>query len=99
MLKALFKLADFPEENLMTLQEYEQQLKSLGFENINMEVITENVWRGFTLFLEAHKERFGRFVANEVWMQYDISAKFLSWISKGKCDYILVTAKKPFHSQ
>lgn len=99
VLQSLFTLADAPKENLITSKEYEHQLESIGFQNIKIEIITENVWRGFVLFLEAHKKRFERLIANELWMQYQISAKFLSWISQGKCDYILITAKKPIEKQ
>ncbi len=90
----LLKHSQIPKENLITKAQYQQDLKKVGFNNIEVEDITTTVLKGFCDWLDDYKHNYP--VKNKTcWMKYDITSLFLKWaIKRDIIHYNLITARK-----
>lgn len=51
LLKIIFFKSQIPNENIVTLTKYIQILEDIGFKDINVECIEENVWKVYHQYL------------------------------------------------
>jgi hypothetical protein len=79
----LSRLLSVPPENMITPGMYEEQLKAIGYANLRLEDISENVFPGFRLFLKSR----GGF-----WWIFELVIGW--WVHAGG-RFVIISASKP----
>jgi SAM-dependent methyltransferase len=73
-----------PRSNMVTKEQYEQQMYEIGYENIGVEDITPFVFPGFRAFLKQRGILWGVFAGIMGWLQ-----------GRGLC-FVIIEGRKPF---
>jgi microcystin synthetase protein McyJ len=96
LLKLMLRAGYIPYENLYTHQEYLQKLGKIGFEQMDVRVITDDVFPGLLKFLNAQKCDLAPIARSHLWSKLDLFAKLLGALVRRKCiEFVVVRAKKP----
>jgi cyclopropane fatty-acyl-phospholipid synthase-like methyltransferase len=98
VLHTMLFLSRIPKENIVTLDSYRKELSDIGFENICIRDISEQVFTPFSDWLYEFKKGEGRLKSTSklAWLKYDITAKFLKWADRNNIlRYAIITADKP----
>lgn len=106
LLHIVFRLAQVPAINMMTLPEYKTMLEEVGFTNVTIEDISSDVYPGLLRFIQQRGEEDLASVFNREWSGMKMYARVLGWWSgyspttgehsgRGKLDFVLVSASKP----
>ncbi|BGP11749.1 hypothetical protein JCM10049v2_007669 [Rhodotorula toruloides] len=98
LLRLLFYLANAPWSNFLTPASYRARLEAHGFEQVEMEDISERVWPGFCAFVREREERMGG-VLGAKWSGLGRYARVVEWYSgvrsgRPKLRFYLVSARK-----
>ncbi|KAJ8291513.1 Erythromycin 3''-O-methyltransferase [Rhodotorula toruloides] len=98
LLRLLFYLANAPWSNFLTPASYQAQLEAHGFEQVEMEDISERVWPGFCAFVREREERMGGVLGTK-WRALGRYARVVEWYSgvgggRPKLRFYLVSARK-----
>jgi cyclopropane fatty-acyl-phospholipid synthase-like methyltransferase len=97
ILRIMLFLSRIPQENIVTLNTYENELSAVGFEHISIRDVSEQVFTPFSDWLAEFKKGEGRLKSTSrlAWLKYDITAKFLAWASRNDIlRYAIITADK-----
>ena len=92
LLNAMLTLSRIPRHNIVTLRQYEDQLRAAGFQQVSIEDITADVFIPFGQWINAFKHS----IKNKkgAWLKYKITAEFLAWAyRKNVLRYVIVSAK------
>ncbi len=87
-----------PAPNLCEAGAYEKSLRAAGFEQVELEVVTERVVGGFERFATAHAASFGRPPDWDGWSWSSVgnAGRAIGWAFRAaRLDYVLVSARKP----
>ncbi len=66
------KGCSIPRSNMVTRDQYISSLEEIGFKNIQITCIEDQVWGGFISFLDRHISSFGSLVRKEHWIPYKV---------------------------
>ncbi|OED44539.1 hypothetical protein ACH42_07250 [Endozoicomonas sp. (ex Bugula neritina AB1)] len=81
-------------EDMLTLGDYELQLRSLGFEHIEVVDITEDVLSGFCFWFGQHYQSLSIHTRSKLWIRLRLFVWFIRWMQhKGQLRYQLIVAK------
>jgi hypothetical protein len=91
------RMIDIPAANMVTPEEYKQMLESVGYENIKIDCIEDDVFPGLTEFIERHRKKFGMLLeGNAKWLKFEVTRWALQYIYREKLlHFVIVTASKP----
>ena len=96
ILRMVCTFSSLPESNLVTLVEYEAQLKAIGYTDIRSESIGADVFPGFASFLRRHERTLEGVAQTHVWRRYRLVASLADYVHfNDVLDFVVVTAKKP----
>lgn len=94
-LRLFARIVQIPFQNLICLSDYELHLKEVGFQDIEIECIEQDVWGGFILFLDQHSKYFKEILPNSTWRPYHFIRWLLQYILKNFIlHYVIITARK-----
>lgn len=95
LLNVMLRLSRIPQHNIVSLEEYKNQLQQAGFSLCDSQDISEYVFEPFGNWLSSSQERLKRIRRNRsAWLKYKLTATFLSWAYRAKVlRYIVITAK------
>lgn len=69
--------------------------EDVGFEVVDVEIIEQQVWRGFIQFLEQHEDEMSEILSPKVWRPYKFIKGLLRFIlDRNMLHYIIVSARK-----
>jgi cyclopropane fatty-acyl-phospholipid synthase-like methyltransferase len=94
LLNTMLRLSQIPQENIITLQEYEQQLHQSGFEQVSSQDISEHVFLPFGHWLVSQEDRIKKSTGKRsIWLKYKITSAFLAWAYNNQIlRYVIVSA-------
>jgi len=98
ILRTMLFLSRIPKKNIVTLNTYKNELAAVGFENVSIRDISDQVFTPFSDWLYEFKKDEGRLRSSSklTWLKYDVTAKFLSWADRSDIlRYAIITADKP----
>ncbi|KAJ3143097.1 hypothetical protein HK100_011396 [Physocladia obscura] len=82
-----------PMVNLVRLSEYEDDIKTAGFVNVEIEDVTDNVFGGLASFIRDRDTEFRHLLNWRRWLQYRVMRHFLEWvIAKGVLRFVVTKA-------
>ncbi|CCK75476.1 methyltransferase-like protein [Oleispira antarctica RB-8] len=93
-LNIMLRLSQIPQHNIMTLSEYENQLKQAGFEHVVSQDISDQVFLPFGHWLNSQEDSIKKAAGKRsVWLKYKITTVFLAWAYKNQVlRYVIVSA-------
>jgi microcystin synthetase protein McyJ len=92
----LAKVCRIPMENLLTQRDYARGLTELGFCNIRLEALDEEVLRGFTRFAWYLLRRRGLAALTAGGLKILVTAAIAAWLGRTRhVHYVLVSANRP----
>jgi ubiquinone/menaquinone biosynthesis C-methylase UbiE len=94
LLNIMLRLSQIPQCNVITLQEYKQQLAQVGFKQIVSQDISEYVFLPFGHWLLSQEDRIKKTTGKRsVWLKYKITTAFLAWAYKHEVlRYVIISA-------
>jgi cyclopropane fatty-acyl-phospholipid synthase-like methyltransferase len=94
LLNTMLRLSHIPQENIMTLQEYEQQLQQSGFEQVSSQDISEQVFLPFGHWLVSQENRIKKSTGKRsIWLKYKVTSVFLAWAYNNQIlRYVIISA-------
>jgi ubiquinone/menaquinone biosynthesis C-methylase UbiE len=94
LLNIMLRLSQIPQRNVITLQEYKQQLAQVGFKQIVSQDISEYVFLPFGHWLPSQEDRIKKTTSKRsVWLKYKITTTFLAWAYKHEVlRYVIINA-------
>src|SRR5690606_14550355 len=93
LIAAMCRAAHIPPENMIDSTAYRAMLESVGFKEVQVEYMEEQVWGGFVAFVDAHYNTFGAVVMDSSWLKYRLFQWLLQHIlSHSLCHYALISA-------
>jgi ubiquinone/menaquinone biosynthesis C-methylase UbiE len=94
LLNTMLRLSQIPQKNIITLQEYEQQLHQSGFEQVSSQDISEHVFRPFGHWLVLQEDRIKKSTdKRSIWLKYKITSAFLAWAYNNEIlRYVIISA-------
>jgi ubiquinone/menaquinone biosynthesis C-methylase UbiE len=94
LLNTMLRLSQIPQENIITLQEYEQQLQQSGFEQVSSQDISEQVFLPFGYWLVSQKGRIKKSTGKRsIWLKYKVTSVFLAWAYNNEIlRYVVISA-------
>lgn len=95
ILNAMLNASGIPQENIVTLAEYNDQLQQAGFKQVDSQDISEYVFEPFGHWLKSNKAARGKLKGNSsAWLKYKVTAAFLAWAYKKQVlRYVVVSAR------
>lgn len=97
-LRVVCWLAKVPYSNILTREQYEANLRRLGYIDVRMEDISEFVFRGLAEYIDSRgKDRLLKAALDQAKLkQYSVFAKVLRWWGRGNLSFVLVRARRRF---
>jgi ubiquinone/menaquinone biosynthesis C-methylase UbiE len=94
LLNTMLRLSQIPQKNIITLQEYEQQLHQSGFEQVSSQDISEHVFLPFGHWLVSQEDRIKKSTdKRSIWLKYKITSAFLAWAYNNEIlRYVIINA-------
>jgi ubiquinone/menaquinone biosynthesis C-methylase UbiE len=94
LLNTMLRLSQIPQENIITLQEYEQQLQQSGFEQVSSQDISEHVFLPFGDWLVSQEDRIKKSTdKRSIWLKYKVTSAFLAWAYNNEIlRYVIISA-------
>lgn len=95
ILNSMLYLSRIPQENIVTQDEYIDQLQQAGFVQIENQDISEYVFEPFGHWFNSSKVVRGKLKGNfGAWLKYKVTAAFLAWAyRKQVLRYVVITAR------
>jgi ubiquinone/menaquinone biosynthesis C-methylase UbiE len=94
LLNTMLRLSQIPQKNIITLQEYEQQLHQSGFEQVSSQDISEHVFLPFGYWLVSQEDRIKKSTdKRSIWLKYKVTSVFLAWAYNNDIlRYVIISA-------
>jgi ubiquinone/menaquinone biosynthesis C-methylase UbiE len=94
LLNTMLRLSQIPQENIITLQEYEQQLQQSGFGQVSSQDISEHVFLPFGDWLVSQQDRIKKSTGKRsIWLKYKVTSAFLAWAYNNEIlRYVIISA-------
>jgi cyclopropane fatty-acyl-phospholipid synthase-like methyltransferase len=94
LLNTMLRLSQIPQENIITLQKYEQQLQQTGFEQVSSQDISEHVFLPFGHWLVSQEDRIKKSTGKRsIWLKYKVTSVFLAWAYNNDIlRYVIISA-------
>jgi ubiquinone/menaquinone biosynthesis C-methylase UbiE len=94
LLNTMLRLSQIPQKNIITLQEYEQQLQQSGFEQVSSQDISEHVFLPFGDWLVSQQDRIKKTTGKRsIWLKYKVTSAFLAWAYNNEIlRYVIISA-------
>jgi cyclopropane fatty-acyl-phospholipid synthase-like methyltransferase len=94
LLNTMLRLSQIPQGNIITLQEYEQQLQQSGFEQVSSQDISEQVFLPFGHWLVSQEDRIKKSTGKRsIWLKYKVTSAFLAWAYNNQIlRYVIISA-------
>lgn len=96
LMRIICFFANVPFDNLVNQAEYEQTFREIGFTQLEVEDVTQDVFPGLAEYIESRdKDPVLRAALDPAKLQqYRMFAKVLKWWSGGRLRFVLVKAMK-----
>ena len=90
----LARACGIPPENLLVREAYAAGLEALGFSDVAIEYLDEEVLGGFSRFALRHLRQHGTRMPSSGWVKILASAAAGSWLRRRRLHYAVVTARR-----
>ena len=95
LMRVALWLCGIPKDNVVTAEDYQQQLVNAGFIDTQLEDISRQVMDGFSQWLPEYKKQFPGLSSAPIWHKYTGTVWILKWLRKHDLlRYYLVSAQR-----